>query len=165
MIGINSDQFHPRVPMSPDRRHALKTTSLLALLVAQGVVGRREAQAAEARAGFAADTLDGVLAALGGRPATSAQVQLTALDVVEDGSVAPVRVVSLLPGTTEIHLLVEKNPVPLSSSFRFPAGTVPDIQLRVKMAESSRVVAVVRAEGKLYMTSRQTTVTVGSCGG
>lgn len=151
--------------MSPDRRHALKTTSLMAVLVAQGVIGWPEAQAAEARAGFAAGTLDGALAALGSRPATSEQVQLTALDVVEDGSVAPVRVVSLLPGTTEIHLLVEKNPVPLSASFRFPAGSVPDIQVRVKMAESSRVVAVVRADGKLYMASRQTTVTVGSCGG
>lgn len=149
-----------------DRRQALKTTSsVLAMLAAHGVVGWPQALAADARAGFAADTLDGALAALGGRPAASDQVQLTALDVVEDGSVAPVRVVSRLPGTTEIHLLVEKNPVPLSASFRFPAGTVPDIQVRVKMAESSRVVAVVRAEGRLYMASKQTAVTVGSCGG
>lgn len=148
-----------------NRRDSLKTGSLLALLAAQGVVGWPEAWAADARAGFAADTLEGALAALGGRPATSDQVLLTALDVVEDGSVAPVRVVSQLPGTTEIHLLVEKNPVPLSASFRVPAGTVPDIQLRVKMAESSRVVALVRAEGRLYMASAQTTVTIGSCGG
>ena len=151
--------------MSPDRRQALKTASVLAMLAAHGVVGWSEAQAAEARAGFAADTLDGALVALGGRPAASDQVQLTALDVVEDGSVAPVRVVSRLPGTTEVHLLVEKNPVPLSASFRFPAGTVPDIQVRVKMADSSRVLAVVRAEGRLYMASKQTAVTVGSCGG
>lgn len=152
--------------MLPDRRQALKTTSsVLAMLAAHGVVGWPQALAADARAGFAADTLDGALAALGGRPVTSDQVQLTALDVVEDGSVAPVRVISRLPGTTEIHLLVEKNPVPLSASFRFPAGTVPDIQVRVKMAESSRVVAVVRADGKLYMASKQTSVTVGSCGG
>lgn len=148
-----------------NRRKSLKAGGLLAVLAAQGLVGWEAAEAASRRAGFDASTLEGALAALGGRPATSDQVVLTALDVVEDGAVAPVRVVSRLPGTTEIHLLVEKNPVPLSASFTLPADTVPDIQLRVKMAESSRVFAVVRAEGRLYMTSKHTAVTLGSCGG
>lgn len=149
----------------PDRRDTLKAGSLLALLAAQGLVSLREARAASQRAGFEAATLAGALAALGGQPAGSEQVVLTALDVVEDGAVAPVGVLSRLPGTTEIHLLVEKNPVPLSASFSVPPGTVPELQLRVKMAESSRVFAVVRAEGRLYLAQRHTEVTLGSCGG
>lgn len=148
-----------------NRRDSLKAGGMLAVLATQGLVGWDAAEAASRRAGFDATTLEGALSALGARPVTSDQVTLSALDVVEDGAVAPVRVVSRLPGTTEIHLLVEKNPIPLSASFTLPPETAADIQLRVKMAESSRVFAVVRAEGKLYMTSKQTAVTLGSCGG
>lgn len=147
------------------RRQVLKSANVLASLVAWGVISQGEALAAVERAGFDSKTLDGALAALGSRPLSSDQVQLSALDVAEDGSVAPVGVVSRLPGTTEIHVLVEKNPVPLSASFHFLPGTLPEVSLRVKMAESSRVLAVVRAEGKLYVTSRLTAVTLGSCGG
>jgi sulfur-oxidizing protein SoxY len=33
--------------------------------------------------------------------------------------------VSKLPNTTEIYLLVEKNPTPLAAGFMIPAGTEP----------------------------------------
>lgn len=147
------------------RRHVLKSVGALASLVSWGVVTQQEAWAAAARNGFDSKTLDGALAALGGRPASSNQVQLNALDITEDGSLVPVGIISRLPGTTEIHLLIEKNPNPLSASFRIPPGTLADVSFRVKMAESSRVLAVVRAEGKLYMASKNTAVTIGSCGG
>lgn len=148
-----------------DRRTALKAGSALLSLVALGLVSATEAQAATDRAGFEADTLEGALKALGGRPAGHAQVQLSALDVAEDGAAVPVGVVSLLPDTTDIHVLVEKNPVPLSASFKIPPGTAADVRLRIKMAESSMVLAVVRAGGKLYVARKQTAVTIGSCGG
>jgi sulfur-oxidizing protein SoxY len=32
------------------------------------------------------------------------------------------------------------------------------------MAESSKIYAVVRADGKLYAASKSTTVTIGGCG-
>ena len=95
----------------------------------------------------------------------SDQIQLSALDITEDGAVVPVGVTSRLAGTTEIHLLIEKNPTPLSASFTILPGTLPEVTVRVKMAESSRVLAVVLAEGKLYMVSKHTAVTIGSCGG
>jgi len=148
-----------------DRRTSLKVGSALCTLVALGLVGAREAQAASDRAAFEPDTLEGALKALGGRPATSAQVVLSALDITEDGASTPVGVVSQLPGTTEIHVLVEKNPTPLSASFKILPGTTADVRLRIKMAESSQVLAVVRADGKLYVASKHTAVTIGSCGG
>ena len=95
-----------------NRRDSLKAGGMLAVLATQGLVGWDAAEAASRRAGFDATTLEGALSALGARPVTSDQVTLSALDVVEDGAVAPVRIVSRLPGTTEIHLLVEKNPIP-----------------------------------------------------
>lgn len=147
------------------RRKILQSGSALAALVAWGLVPASDALAAAARTGFDSKSLDSALSALGGRPATSDQVQLSALDITEDGAVVPIGVISRLPGTTEIHLLVEKNPIPLSASFSILPGTLPEVTVRVKMAESSRVLAVVRAEGKLYMASKHTAVTIGSCGG
>jgi sulfur-oxidizing protein SoxY len=134
-------------------------------LVSLGLVTETSAVAAGDRAGFDQDSLEGALKAIGGRPATSAQVVLSALDITEDGAATPVGVVSLLPGTTEIHVLVEKNPIPLSASFKILPGTLPDVRLRIKMAESSPVLAVVRAEGRLYVARKHTSVTLGSCGG
>lgn len=132
--------------------------------MALGLVGHAEALAASTRSGFESGTLEGALLALGGRPAVSDQVRLSVLDVAEDGTAVPVGVLSLLPDTTEIHVLVEKNPVPLAASFRVLPGTAAQVQLRVKMADTSDVLAVVRAGGVLYLARQQTTVTLGSCG-
>jgi len=36
---------------------------------------------------------------------------------------------------------------------------------RLKMAKTSKVIAVVESDGKLYSTSKEVKVTVGGCGG
>jgi len=72
---------------------------------------------------------------------------------------------SKLPNTTEIYLIVEKNPTPLAAGFILPAGTVPDVQTRLKFGQSTNVVAVVKADGKLYSATKETKVTLGGCGG
>jgi sulfur-oxidizing protein SoxY len=79
--------------------------------------------------------------------------------------VVPVGATSKLPNTTEIYLLVEKNPTPLAASFTIPAGTTPDIQTRVRMGQSTNVIAVVKADGKLFSATKETKVTLGGCGG
>ena len=44
-------------------------------------------------------------------------------------------------------------------------GTDAYVATRVKMGESTRVFAVVKADGKLYSASKETKVTLGGCGG
>ncbi len=46
-----------------------------------------------------------------------------------------------------------------------PAGTAADVQTRVKMGQSTNVVAVVKADGKLFSATKETKVTLGGCGG
>lgn len=159
--GVLPDRQQPTL----QRRQVIQLGGALAALLASGIISPTEARAAVARTGFDSKTLDGALAALGSRPAQSDQVQLNALEVSEDGAVTPFGVISKLQDTTEIHLLVEKNPTPLAVSFHIPPGTLPEVSVRLKLAESSRVTAVVRAQGKLYSASRQTAVVMGSCGG
>ena len=151
--------------MNNSRRVALKTTGAFATLVSLGLITQSQAQAAVDRAGFEVKTLAEALKAVGGTPANSDQVTVVAPDIAENGAVVPVGATSKLPNTTEIYLIVEKNPMPLSCGFIIPAGTAPDVQTRLKMGQSSNVIAVVKADGKLYSATKETKVTLGGCGG
>ena len=122
-------------------------------------------KAALDRASFEVKTLADALKALGGTPVTNAQVTVVAPDIAENGAVVPVGATSKLPNTTEIYLIVEKNPTPLSCGFMIPAGTEADVQTRLKMGQSTNVIAVVKADGKLYSATKETKVTLGGCGG
>jgi sulfur-oxidizing protein SoxY len=151
--------------MNNSRRTAIKTTGAFATLVSLGIVTQSQAQAAVDRASFAVKSLDDALKAIGGTPATSDQVSVVSPDIAENGAVVPVGATSKLPNTTEMYLIVEKNPTPLSAGFMIPAGTAADVQTRLKMGQSTNVYAVVKADGKLYSATKETKVTLGGCGG
>ncbi|MEO7336183.1 MAG: thiosulfate oxidation carrier protein SoxY [Caldimonas sp.] len=146
------------------RREVLKQGGWLALLAGCGLLTTQQALAVEA-SGFDAKTLDEALKSIGGTAAESGDVVITSPDIAENGAVVPVAVTSKLPKTQEIILLVEKNPFPLTAVFTIPDGTDPYVSTRVKMAESTRILAVVKADGKYYSTAKETKVTLGGCGG
>lgn len=146
------------------RRTVLKSTGAMATLLSLGIVTAEQAQAA-GRAGFDAKTLQDAIKALGGSVSANDQVQIISPDIAENGAVVPVGAISRIPNTTEIYLLVEKNPVPMAAAFMIPAGTEPDVQTRLKMGQSTDVVAIVKADGKLYSATKETKVTLGGCGG
>ncbi|WP_332856051.1 thiosulfate oxidation carrier protein SoxY [Duganella sp. S19_KUP01_CR8] len=152
--------------MNPTRRTVLKTSSALGLLVACGLVTSQQALAATGREGFSAKSLADALAAVGGTPADSKDIVITSPDIAENGAVVPVSVASNIPGTSEIYFFVEKNPNPLAAMFSIPDGTIAAVQSRLKLGQSTNVVAVVKtADGKLYSASKETKVTLGGCGG
>ena len=146
------------------RRAVLRQGSLLALLVGCGALTLEQARAADAP-GFDAKTLDDALKVLGGKPADSKDLTLTSPDIAENGAVVPIAVISAILKTEAIYILVEKNPFPLTATFAIPEGTEAYVATRVKMGESTKVYAVVKADGKLYSTSKETKVTLGGCGG
>ena len=151
--------------MNQSRRTALKSTGAFATLVSLGIVTQSQAQAAVDQASFQVKTLEDALKAIGGTPATSDQVSVVSPDIAENGAVVPVGAASKLPNTTEMYLIVEKNPTPLSCGFMIPAGTAADVQTRLKMGQSTNVIAVVKADGKLFSATKETKVTLGGCGG
>lgn len=151
--------------MHTNRRKAIQSTAAFATLVSLGIVTQSQAQAATDRAAFQVKTLDEALKALGGTPASSDQISVVSPDIAENGAVVPVGAVSKLPNTTDIFFIVEKNPTPMSCGFSIPEGTLPEVQTRLKMGQSTHVVVVVKAGGKLYSASKETKVTLGGCGG
>jgi sulfur-oxidizing protein SoxY len=98
-------------------------------------------------------------------PASSTDIIMKAPDIAENGAVVPIGVESRIPGTESIALLIEKNPNPLAAAFDIPAGTELSITTRVKMAETSDVYALVKANGKYFFAKKEVKVTQGGCGG
>lgn len=113
---------------------------------------------------FDTKSFDAVLKAYGAAEAqASTDITLITPEIAENASVVPVEVDSRIPGTAEIAIFAEKNPLPLICRIFIPEGTLPAISLRLKLAETTRVRAVVRAGGKYYMAAREIQVVGGGC--
>ena len=148
------------------RRVFLKRAgSLIAALAGAGVLPA--GQAAEwNKSAFAARDVRDLVRALGGQDAgASGEVVINSPEIAENGAVVPVAVRTSMAGADAIAILVEKNPSPVVAIFELPAGTLADIQTRVKMAETSNVVALVRAGGRFHYAAKEIKVTLGGCGG
>jgi len=155
--------------MNKGRRNVLQQGAgfgVLSALVAVGLVRPEDALAQDWKAAFETKSVADTMKALGGTPpAESKDITITAPDIAENGAVVPVAVASAIPKTESIAILIEKNPNTLAASFSIPAGTEPSVGTRVKMGQTSNVYAVVKADGKYYMTGKEIKVTLGGCGG
>jgi sulfur-oxidizing protein SoxY len=108
---------------------------------------------------------DAIKALYGKAPEASDKVKMDAPEIAENGAVVPIAVTTTLPDVTSISFLVSENPVVLVASYKIPAGTLPSVGNRIKMAKTSNVIVVVEAGGKLYSATKEVKVTVGGCGG
>jgi sulfur-oxidizing protein SoxY len=153
------------------RRQILRGTAVVALAGLAGIrFGLVPALAAAndkyPDAAFKVKGADGAIQALYGRTAEkSDKVKMDAPEIAENGAVVPISVTTSLPEVTSISILVAENPNALAASYRIPAGTMPSVANRLKMAKTSNVIAIVEAGGKLYSASKEVKVTIGGCGG
>ena len=157
--------------MNLQRRKALRAGSgvtLLTLVAAAGWLRPGDARAADwNKAAFETNSMDATMKALGGSaPAQSKDITFFQTpDIAENGAVVPIGVTSNIPKTESIAILVEKNPNMLAAVFDIPAGTDPSLSTRIKMGQSSNVYALVKADGKYFVASKEIKVTLGGCGG
>ena len=78
----------------------------------------------------------------------------------------PIGVSSALPGVKRLLVLVEKNPSVLSAMFEVSDAVEANFTTRVKMGQSSNVMAVaMMADGKVLFAQKEVKVTLGGCGG
>jgi len=140
-----------------------------ALIVAAGAGLLRSGQALASvwnKTGFEAKATADALKALGvAAAAPSKDIAITAPDIAENGAQVPVTVTSKLANTQSISIVVDKNPFPLSSSFEFGGGAEGYVSTTLKMAQTTNVIVIVRADDKFYTASREVKITIGGCGG
>jgi sulfur-oxidizing protein SoxY len=118
------------------------------------------------QAAFGGKSLDDIVKALGGAGYTPTKAISWGAtpDIAENGAAVQVSIASALPKTEAIAIVIEKNPGPLAAQFDVPPGTDPAIVTRLKMAQTSNVHAVVKADGKYFVSTREIRVTFGGCG-
>jgi sulfur-oxidizing protein SoxY len=156
--------------MNVTRRTVLRgagSMGALSALVMAGVLRPTAAFAADwNKAAFEAKDTAGALKGIGaGATAESKDLILKVPDIAENGAVVPVDVISNIPKTSSIAILVEKNPQPLCAQFEFSNGALPEASARLKMGQTSLVKAIAKADGKFYTAQKEVKVTVGGCGG
>ena len=150
------------------RRTVLKgagAASALALLLAAGMLRPLAAHAATwNKTAFAADTVEAAFAALGVAGMDEhPDIDLIVLEHAENGAVVPVTVTSKLPGTRSIAIFVHENHTPLAASFECAERMVAEIAVRLKLADSSVVEAVVGTSDRHYALRRQVNITISGC--
>jgi sulfur-oxidizing protein SoxY len=152
--------------MEETRRRLLRGLGLLPILAA-GLLKPVLAWAAQWNpAGFEGKDLAAAMKGAGvGAETASDKLSITAPDIAENGAVVPIKAESAIPNTSQILVFVEQNPNPLAASFDFLGGAVPAVEVRVKMAKTSAIKVVAKADGKSYSASKEVKVTVGGCGG
>jgi sulfur-oxidizing protein SoxY len=115
---------------------------------------------------FQATSVDTAFEALSlASPQASAKIDIEAPKVAEDGAKVPIRIVSNIPGTTEILTIISGNPKPLAARYRFGKKATAAVSSRIKMAKTSDLIAVVKADDSYYVAKTEIKVTLGGCGG
>lgn len=152
------------------RREVLRRSAAVAsMLMAAGLMPRvAKAQAATFNtAAFDAKTMAELMKALGAAaPTESKDVSIQGPDIAENGAVVPLDASTTLPGVQRMLLLVEKNPNMLSALFEFTDDVDTAISTRVKMGQTSNVVAVaMMSDGRNLFAQKEIKVTLGGCEG
>lgn len=153
------------------RRKLIKqsiSASTLALVAASGLTIPRVLLAHWPQDAFNAETLeDAILTFLGEAEEVNDEViQFTIGSpptYAVNGATVPVEISSSLQNIQRVALLVEKNPFPLAMALEpTPAVSFP-FKTMLKVAEDSEIIAMVRADDKLYRTSRYVEIDIGGC--
>ena len=150
-----------------NRRQMLQRSAALAGALAGLGLLPPAAQAAWNSAAFDAKNMSDLVKALGvSAPTESKDVSITGPDIAENGAVVPVGCASTLADVKHLLILVEKNPNMLAAIFDVSDSVEPSLNTRVKMGQSSNVMAVaITADNKVLFAQKEIKVTLGGCGG
>lgn len=141
--------------------------SAVGVAAGAGLLAPQQILAAWNKDAFENKDLNGSLNALMGSSEleTSAAIDVKAPDIAENGAVVPVTVSTTIEGAESIAVIASNNPVPLIASFKLGKGASGFVSTRIKMGKTGDVIAVVKANGKLYSAKKEVKVTIGGCGG
>ena len=144
------------------------SASTLAMVASSGLLLPRRLLAHWPNDAFTAETVEDALRALLGEAEVADDKQIefklgAPPSYAVNGASVPVEIHSSLKQIERIAILVDKNPNPLAMSLELTPDVALPFKSMIKVAEDSEVIAVVRADGKLYRTTREIAVDIGGC--
>lgn len=152
------------------KRRLLLKASLAAgsagLAASIGLLTPRAVLAAWNTTAFESESIEEALkAGLGSDAMTdSSEVMIEAPDAPENGAVVPVEVTTTLSGVQSIAILMDKNARPLCGVFHPGKRMKPKVAIRIKVAKSGDIIAVVKSGDGLHTARKAVKVTIGGCG-
>jgi len=156
--------------MTMQRRTFMKGTlagSAVGVAISAGLLTPQAVLAAWPKKAFDAKSVADALSAVygSGDAAASGDINVKAPDIAENGAVVPITVSTGMANVESISVIAEKNPVPLVATYDMGNSAEGYVSMRIKMGKTSNVLAVVKADGKLYKAHKEVKVTIGGCGG
>ena len=100
---------------------------------------------------------------IGDQPLLDGHITIQAPEIAENGATVTVKISTDLENVEWISIFGDKNPRPWISRFYFHGKSRPFVSTRIKLRESSNVVAIVKAQGNLYSAKNAVRVTAGGC--
>ena len=95
----------------------------------------------------------------------SGNISVIAPDRAENGAIVQLEIAANIPNVEAIAIFVEKNPTPLIANVMLAKGAQAKLTTRIKMAETSDIKVIVKADGKYYSASKNVQVLENGCGG
>ena len=147
------------------RRYLQQSVKVESLLGGWGLLPSA-AQAAWNEKAFDAATPLEALKRLGyGAPQLNRDITLSAPDMADNGASVQISCGTTIPDAVKLMVLVEKNQHPLCAVFELTQQVEPNWVMRIKMAQSSWVWAVVvTRNGSVFFAQKDIRVTIGGCG-
>ena len=99
-----------------------------------------------------------------GEPLVDPRIIVQAPDTAENGAYVGVGIECSIPNTDAVAFLVKKNPSVLAGYFEIKKSEKLKLGTKIKMAETSDLVALVKAGDKYFMNTRHVKVVMGGCG-
>ena len=155
--------------MNQTRREFLNQTStigLVSLAITANLLTPRLLKGAGLEPPFNETNIDFALSEFAGAIPVleSDKIYLKVPKVAENGAIVPIKVSSSLANVKSMAVFAEKNPVPLIARIEFGESAEPVVNARIKMAETSHIIAILNADDKLYSARESVKVTIGGCG-
>ena len=113
---------------------------------------------------FEKTDLKTALAAISQGSSESGGITLVAPKIAENGAQVRVEVHAKIDNVEWISILVDKNPVPLTSQFLMMGESEPYIATNIKVRQTSNVIALVKADDRYHSVRQEVKVTAGGCG-
>lgn len=149
--------------MNQIRRNILRGAApsvMLSVALAAGLLRSSSATASSLSASLAAN-LKGLRTS---QPVVSDEVHLKAPAIAVDGASFFIQFSTTLPEVDALMVFVDRNPQPLVAAFQITQDVLPEIEMRIKLAQTAQVIVVARSAGKFHQTARSVKVTTGGCG-
>lgn len=141
------------------------SASVVGIAVSAGLFTAKQVYAALPESALKAKTVAEAINAVFGSEQTTEtdQITISSPAVAENGATVPVTVETTLTNVQTIAILSSKNAAPLTQTTDFHPGVRGYLSTRIKVGQSGDLIAVIKADGKLFSASKPVKVTVGGC--